>query len=147
MWSNDIYSKLAEWSDNEEEVEKTYAPKVNKWAHNAIVWNAFRPFELQDDPDAYNEIMEDMKEAAEDVGPITKCVIYDKEPAGVIVIRFTEIDNAKKFMLQVNGRGYNERHLEVTIAEDRPKFRKSTDDAEDEYAKLLKQRQDMEDSD
>ncbi|KAH7080456.1 hypothetical protein BKA63DRAFT_407249 [Paraphoma chrysanthemicola] len=121
----DLNRKLAEWSDNEEEVAEVYAPKKNKWAKVCIVKKAFTPEELDEDLDAYGDIKEDLEDGAKECGDFTKVTLFDKEPEGVATIRFREFESAEMFREKNNGRFYAGRRLEVTIAEDKPKFRKS----------------------
>lgn len=145
--------KLAEWSDNEEEVREAYAPKKNKWSRFAIIKNAFQLYHLEDDDTAILEIKQDMREAAEKFGTVTKVVLYDKEPEGVLSVRFTTPEAAEAFRDATNGRRYNGDTLQITIAEDRPKFAKSSkgdaEDSEDDAQRLARfiSNQDDEDTD
>jgi HIV Tat-specific factor 1 len=122
---------LAEWSDNEEEVKEAYAPKKNKWAKICIVKHAFTLEELDEDAAAYLEIKEDMREEAEKYGDITNVTLYDKEPEGIISIRFKEFEAAEQFRKVCHGKSFAYRKLEVTIAENKPRFKKSKRGEED----------------
>lgn len=118
-------SKLAEWSDNEEEVEKVLAPKKNKWARYCIMKHAFKLAELEEDVGAILDIKEEIREEAEEFGTVTKVTLYDKEEDGIVSIRFREFEAAENFQKANNGRMFARRILEVTIPDDRFKFRKS----------------------
>jgi HIV Tat-specific factor 1 len=118
-------SKLAEWSDNEEEVKEVFAPKKNKWAKVCIIKHAFTLEELEEDAAAYLDIKDDMREEAEQFGEVTNVTLFDKEPAGILTIRFKEFEAAEKCRDAWNGKSFAYRRLEVTIAEDRVKFKKS----------------------
>lgn len=128
-------SKLAEWSDNEEEVKETYAPKKNKWARVCIVKHAFSLDEIEEDAEVILDVKEDMRKEAEKHGEVTNVTLFDEEKDGILTIRFKEFEAAESFQKACNGRQYGSR-LEVTIAEDRPKFKKSAKaqepDSEDE---------------
>lgn len=139
-------SKLAEWSDNEEEVAETFAPKKNKWAKVCVLRYAFTLAELDEDPAALLEIKEDMRDEAETFGEVTNVTLYDKEEDGIIAVRFKEFDSAEKFRDANNGRHFGGRKLEVTLAEDKPKFKKSargeepdSDEEERNLEKLARQ--------
>ncbi|KAI8936288.1 hypothetical protein NX059_006709 [Plenodomus lindquistii] len=121
----DLNRKLAEWSDNEEEVAEVYAPKKNKWAKVVVMKYAFTLEELERDVGAYLEIKEDIREEAETFGPVTNVTLFDKEPEGICSVRFREFDDAEKFCARINGRKFAGRSLEVWLAEDKPKFKKS----------------------
>ncbi|EUC29347.1 hypothetical protein COCCADRAFT_8441 [Bipolaris zeicola 26-R-13] len=122
----ELNRKLNEWSDNEEEVAEAFAPKKNKWAKVVIIKHAFTPAELDEEPEAYLEIKEEMREAAEEYGEVTNCTLYDKEPEGIVTVRFREFEPAEKFMADYQGRGYQRRKLALSLAEDKPRFKKST---------------------
>lgn len=103
-----------------------------------IIKNVFRLSDLEDDDAAILEIKEDMREAAEKYGDVTKVVLYDEEPAGIVSVRFKDDKAPEMFRDAFNGKGYNNAKLEITIAEDKPKFKKSgkggdnkDDDSED----------------
>jgi HIV Tat-specific factor 1 len=117
-------------------VAETFAPKKNKWAKVCIIKHAFTLDELDEDDAAILEIKEDMRDEAETFGPVTNVTLYDKEPEGILTVRFREFDDAEKFRAAIHGRHFAKRVLEVTLAEDKPRFRKSArgeePDSEDE---------------
>jgi HIV Tat-specific factor 1 len=121
----DLNRKLAEWSDNEEEVAQAFAPKKNKWAKVVIIKGAFTFEDLEEDDAAYLEIKEDMREAAEKFGDVTNCTLYDKEKDGYVTVRFKEFEPAEKFVEAFQGKGYSKRKLQLSIAEDKPRFKKT----------------------
>jgi HIV Tat-specific factor 1 len=121
-----LYSKLAEWSDDEEEVKEIFAPKKNKWQKVCVVKHAFTLEELDENPEAYFEIKEDMAEEAEKHGDFTNITLFDMEADGIVTIRFREFESAEKFRAANHGRQYAWVPLEVTIPEDRVKFKKSS---------------------
>jgi hypothetical protein len=121
-------------SDDEDVVKKTFAPKPNKWAKCVVIGNVFRPFELEEDVNLYNEHKDEFSDIAKELGAqVTKVDIYDREPAGIIVVRTTDFDDAKKLMNHINNlnvlyRPHDhmpKRELWAKILEDRPKFRKN----------------------
>jgi HIV Tat-specific factor 1 len=120
-----LRSKLAEWSDNEEEVKEVFAPKKNKWAKYCVVKHAFSVEEINQDPGVILEIKEDMREDAEQYGTVTSVTLFDLEKEGILTVRFREFEAAEKFRNANNGRFYSKRKLDITIPEDRPRFRKS----------------------
>ncbi|KAF2794906.1 U2 snRNP-associated protein Uap2 [Melanomma pulvis-pyrius CBS 109.77] len=132
--------KLAEWSDDDEIVKETYAAPKNKWNKFAIIKGAFTLKELEEDDAAILDIKGDMREAAEECGDVTKVVLFDKEPEGILTVRFRQFEQAEAFVKKVHGRGYSGQKLQVTLAEDRPKFKKSVkgdaSDSEEEAERL-----------
>ena len=75
-------------------------------------------------------------------GTITNVVIYDREPEGIITVKFRDADSATAFVDKCNGRSFAGRELDVSIAQDRPRFRKSgrgtASDEEEEAERLEK---------
>lgn len=90
-----------------------------------IVKHAFTRKELDEDVEAYLEIKDDMREEGEKHGDVTNVTLYDKEKDGICTIRFRDFESAEKFAKANHGRNFARRKLEVTVAEDRPKFKKS----------------------
>lgn len=142
------HSKLADWSDNDEESAEILAPKRNKWAKYVILKHAFTLEELEEDDAAYLEIKEDFREEAEKHGVVTNVTLFDKEKDGIVTVRFSEFDAAASFCAASDGRGFAGMKLVATLAEDRPKFKKSqkgdpepkdADDEEDWYDKAMQE--------
>jgi HIV Tat-specific factor 1 len=96
----------------------------------AIIKNVFILEDLDDDG-ALLEIKADMRSRAKEFGEVTNVTLYDKEHEGVVVVRFKDWESAEAFQKATNGRYYNNNHLKITIAEDRPKFSKSGNDNSD----------------
>ena len=101
------------------------APKKNKWAKVVIIRNIFDLEQLEEDAGAYLEIKEDMRDEAETFGDVTNVTLFDKEEDGIIAVRFKEFESAEKFKDAIHGRHFGGRKLEVSLAEDKPRFRKS----------------------
>jgi HIV Tat-specific factor 1 len=83
--------------------------------------------ELEDDPNAAIEIAEDMREEGEEFGTVTNVVVYDKEPDGIVTVRFEDTEAATKFVEKCHGRFFDNRRLDVRPATENPKgkFKKS----------------------
>lgn len=81
-----------------------------------------------------------MREEAETFGDVTNVTLYDKEEDGIITVRFKEFESAEKFKDAIHGRHFGGRKLEVTLAEDKPRFKKTAKGEEpdsDEEARNL----------
>lgn len=116
--------KLTEWSEDED--EDPYALKRNKWNKIAIVRNAFTLQELEEDAAFLLDLKDDFRGEAEKHGIVRNVTVYDKEPQGIVAIRFDDFLAPERFRTAAMARRYNKRWLDITIAEDRPKFKKST---------------------
>ena len=51
---------------------------------------------LQEDPAAILDIKQDIRDECSKIGDVTNVVLYDKEPAGVVTVRFSDPDAAKQ---------------------------------------------------
>lgn len=120
-----MYRRLAEWSDEDEAATATFAPPTNKHSKIVVVKYAFTLEEIEQDPGAISDIKQDMREEGETCGTVTNVVLYDKEPDGIVTVRFKEQTAADEFVKKINGRNFDGRKLVVTTATERPKFKKS----------------------
>jgi HIV Tat-specific factor 1 len=133
--------KLNDWSSDEEASTKVFVPKPNKWANHVILKNAFTIKQLDEDPLLIAQIKEEMEEEGETCGEVINVIVYDREPEGVVVVRFRDADAANRFVALSNGRGFGtDFPLAASIAIDRPKFKKSgkgtASDEEEEIDRL-----------
>ena len=69
-------------------------------------------------------------EEAEKFGEVTKVVLYDKEPEGIVSVRFKTVEEAEAYKNKTHGRVFNSQKLEAWLADERPKFKKSNRDLE-----------------
>ncbi|ORX94269.1 hypothetical protein BCR34DRAFT_669715 [Clohesyomyces aquaticus] len=99
--------------------------KMNKHNRFVIVKRAFTLEEIQDNPALILDIKQDLREEAEKHGEVTNVVLYDKEPEGVVTVRFKEFSSTEGFIRATDGRFYAGQQLESTVAEHKPKFQKS----------------------
>lgn len=90
-----------------------------------IIKKAFQLSDLEEDDSAILEIKEDMRNAGEKFGEVTNVVLYDKEPEGIVSVRFKEFEEAEAFVKAFNGKGYNNDKLQLSVADDRPRYRKT----------------------
>ena len=107
-----------------------------------VIKNVFTLEALEEDKDYYEDTMEDMREAAVH-GEIKNITIFDKEEDGVVTIRFGSAMAAKACADAFDGRLYDGRRLQASIATGSERFKKSrktkhgNDDDDDEEAKRL----------
>jgi len=122
----ELNRKLNEWSDNEEEVAQTFVAKKNKWAKTVIIKGMFDVDVMKNDPDNYGDVFDDTMEPAKAIGEVTKVTIWDLEPEGIVTVRFKEFEDAEAFVANnFGGRKYNGSHPQLSLAEDKPRFKKS----------------------
>ncbi|KAF2657510.1 hypothetical protein K491DRAFT_323337 [Lophiostoma macrostomum CBS 122681] len=139
--------RLTDWDSGDEAASLIHnPPPVNKFAKNVIIKNAFSLEELDEDVQAISDIKEDFQEAGAEYGTVTNVIVYDREPAGIVTVRFSEEAAAEQFAKKANGMQFGDRgdgvqqYLTAYVAQDKPKFKKSgkgtESDEEEEAARL-----------
>ncbi|KAK5013568.1 hypothetical protein LTR16_001749 [Cryomyces antarcticus] len=82
--------------------------------------------ELEEDPEAKQDIQEDIQEECSKLGEVTNVVLYDKEPAGVASVRFDSDEAARACVRLMDGRAFGGRQVEAWIADGSEKFKKKS---------------------
>lgn len=80
--------------------------------------------ELEADPDLIDEITEDTREECGKFGEVENVVLFDREPNGVISVRFANSTAAKACVRKMDGRAYERRYLEAKLANGTERFQK-----------------------
>lgn len=127
-------SKLADWSSDE---DVSSLPQTNpRFDKVVVLYNMFTLNQIEEDPALVNEIRQDVKEEAENFGQVMDVTVFDKEPRGIITIRFMDSTAARESMKGMNGRIFEGRTVVAMIANGSERFRKSKDqkDPADENA-------------
>lgn len=103
--------------------------------------------ELAEDPAASLDINEDIRDECGQFGEVTNVVLYDKEEDGVVTVRFGNAMSANACVKALDGRWFEKRRVEASIADGKERFkktRKQDADEEDEEARLEKFSKDIE---
>lgn len=86
----------------------------------------FTPSEIQEDITLLLDIPAEIREECEEkYGEVSNVVIYDKEPEGVVTVRFFNAEDAQACVKATNGRFFAGRTVEAYISKGREHFRKS----------------------
>lgn len=118
-----LQNKLADWSDDEPYPSEQR--KVTRWDKTVILKHMFTLQELDEDPNAAVDIMEDVREECEKLGDVMKLILFDLEEEGVISVRFSEVESADACVHLMNGRNFGGQVVEATIANGRERYKKS----------------------
>ena len=89
----------------------------------------------QEDPTALLDIEQDIHEECGKLGAVTKVTLYDKEPDGIVTVRFSDPVSAQACARTMNGRFFGGTRCEAYVPEGRERFQKSgkyDDDEEEE---------------
>ncbi|KAJ5135201.1 nuclear mRNA splicing factor-associated protein [Penicillium bovifimosum] len=114
--------RLAEWSDDEQYADVKRKPTESD--KHMVLKHMFTLKELEDDPTARLDIEEDIREEASKIGEVTKVVLYDEEPEGIVKVRFTDPAAAVRCAKAMNGRKFSGSPVVAYIWDGKEKFRK-----------------------
>ncbi|KAK3392979.1 hypothetical protein B0H63DRAFT_457028 [Podospora didyma] len=136
-------AKLADWDDDEpvailgKAAPYTAAGNPAKKADKTVILrHMFTLAELDEDPAALLDIVEDVRDECSKFGTVTSVVLYDEEEEGIMTVRFTTPEAAEMCLHKLHGRKFDQRTVEAFFATGKEKFKKSSDrvqkDADDE---------------
>ncbi|KAL2872008.1 U2 snRNP complex subunit CUS2 [Aspergillus lucknowensis] len=87
-----LNSKLTDWDDDE---PAALVDTNSKFEKVVTLKHMFTLKELDDDPAAILDIKEDIRDECSKLGEVTNVVLYDKEPEGVVSVRFSDPEAAR----------------------------------------------------
>ncbi|KAL4775004.1 hypothetical protein BDW60DRAFT_180963 [Aspergillus nidulans var. acristatus] len=119
-----LNNKLADWDDDE---PAALVDTNSKFEKIVILKHMFTLQELEEDPAAILDIKEDIREECSKLGEVTNVVLYDKEEAGVVSVRFSNPESARACVKLMNGRFFGGTAVEAYISDGSERFRKSNE--------------------
>ena len=130
--------KKLEWFDLEES---------QKHKKTVILRHMFRPEELVADPKLLIEIKDDVQHEAEKVGHVTKVILYDLHPDGVVCVKYSNALGAQACVELMNDRIFDGLQVKATIYDGKERFNdfRSKEDVIDSFGKHLEEEEDDED--
>jgi len=151
--------KLEEWDDSD-----NFGPSFDLVDDNTssvqtrvvVLKHMFTLQELEEDATLLLDLKEDVREECATLGEVTNVVLYDKEPDGVMTVKFRDPISAQACILKMNGRFFSGRQVEASLFAGSQRFRRTgagdnggdedTDEAErkrlDEFANWLMMEED-----
>lgn len=88
-------------------------------------------------PEEIIDLRDEIREECEKYGTVTNLVLYDKEPDGVVTLRYDTTSAAEAAVRALQGRYFDGRRLEAYISDGSEKFMKSgKGNTEDEAERL-----------
>ncbi|ORY76631.1 hypothetical protein BCR37DRAFT_383264 [Protomyces lactucae-debilis] len=133
-----LRAKLNDWSSSEDEREaflpgrKDATADAGRHAKVVVLKHMFTLAELDEDPGLLLEVKADVREECETMGEVTNVVIYDADPAGVLMVRFKEPAAAIQCVRKMHGRFFAGRQVEATLHDGKTKYKRSAKHAGDE---------------
>ncbi|KAI0066108.1 hypothetical protein BV25DRAFT_1797157 [Artomyces pyxidatus] len=132
-----MQKKLEEWVD-----EDNFGPSItpnderagpNKNSRVVVLKHMFTLKELEEDMSLLLDLKEDVREECETLGEVTNVVLYDKEPDGVMTVKFRDPLSAQACIFKMHGRFFAGRKIEASLWAGKQSFKRSgtADDSED----------------
>ncbi|KAK5112802.1 hypothetical protein LTR85_011136 [Meristemomyces frigidus] len=138
-------SRLADWDDDD---PQALPDTSSRWDKVVVLKHMFTLSELAEDPAAQLDINEDIRDECAKFGQVTNVTLYDKEEDGVVTVRFGNSASATACVNAFDGRWFDNRRVQASIADGKDKFKKTrkrdADELEDEEARLEQFSKDIE---
>ncbi|KAL5336928.1 putative nuclear mRNA splicing factor-associated protein [Aspergillus crustosus] len=119
-----LNNKLTDWDDDE---PAALVDTNSKFEKVVILKHMFTLDELDEDPAAILDIKQDIRDECSKLGEVTNVVLYGKEPAGVVSVRFSEPEAARACVQLMNGRFFGGTAVEAYISDGSEKFHKTNE--------------------
>lgn len=117
----ELNNKLADWSDDEPQALTETSERFDKVV---VLRHMFTLEELATDPDAAQDIEDDIRGECEKLGPVRKVFVFDGEPDGVVTVRFDNSTAANACVRSMDGRHFGGQQVKATIS-DGTRFRRA----------------------
>ncbi|KAI0315475.1 hypothetical protein OF83DRAFT_353516 [Amylostereum chailletii] len=124
-----MQKKLEEWND-----EDSFGPSIttnderpdaNKNSRIVVLKHMFTLKELEEDASLMLDLKEDVREECEMLGDVTNVVLYDREPDGVMTVKFREPLSAQACVVKMHGRFFSGRRVEASLWAGKSRFKRS----------------------
>ncbi|CAG8547349.1 4288_t:CDS:10 [Acaulospora morrowiae] len=116
--------------------------KAERYNKIVILKHMFTLEELENDVSLILDLKQEIREECEKLGEVTNVILYDKEPDGVVSVKFKEQLSAEACVLKMNGRFFAGRRIEAEIFDGKQKYQKtgakSNETEEEELVRLEK---------
>ncbi|KZT10623.1 uncharacterized protein LAESUDRAFT_671961 [Laetiporus sulphureus 93-53] len=128
-----MQKKLGEWDDEDgfgpSRTEEDKAPVVNKNNRIVVLKHMFTSKELEEDASLLLDLKEDVREECSTLGEVTNVVLYDKEPEGIMTVKFRDPISAQACIIKMNGRFFAGRRVEAFLYAGKQRFKRSADES------------------
>ncbi|KAG9316468.1 hypothetical protein JVU11DRAFT_2504 [Chiua virens] len=116
----------------------------NRNSRVVVLKHMFSLKELDEDASLLLDLKEDVRDECLTLGEVTNVVLYDKEPEGIMTIKFRDPLSAQACILKMNGRFFAGRRIEASLYVGKQHFKRSGvgDDIEGDSDEAEKKRLD-----
>ncbi|KAL1961955.1 hypothetical protein VTN77DRAFT_736 [Rasamsonia byssochlamydoides] len=119
-----LNNKLADWDD----YDPSALPETSsRWDKVVVLKHMFTLKEIEEDPAVILDIKEDIRDECSKLGDVTNVVLFDKEPEGVVTVKFSDPEAARQCVRVMNGRFFAGTQVEAYIADGTERFKKTND--------------------
>ncbi|KAF8577745.1 hypothetical protein K439DRAFT_1532040 [Ramaria rubella] len=120
--------KLEDW-DDEDQFGPSVDPSEQGHATNksrvVVLKHMFTLQELEEDATLLLDLKEDVREECSSLGEVTNVVLYDREPDGIMTVKFREPIGAQACVVKMHGRFFSGRRVEATLFNGQQRFKRS----------------------
>lgn len=125
---NRMHNKVNDWDSSGDEAPS--GPSAQ--ARSVVLKKMFTLAELDEDPSLFLDLKQDVREECETLGDVTNVVLWDKEPEGIMTVRFRDPAVARACQVKMDGRYFAGRRIVAILLDGKPKFRRSARSEEDD---------------
>ncbi|UZJ54784.1 hypothetical protein CBS101457_004104 [Exobasidium rhododendri] len=125
-------NKLTDWksdsSDSEDDKRESSSlglSRVNTNVRQVCLRRMFTLAEIDEDPSLMLDLKDDVREECETLGKVTNIVLWDKEPDGIMTVRFGSHGAALACVQKMNDRFFAGRQVIAHLLEGKPRFKRS----------------------
>lgn len=123
-------SKVNDWDSASDDERRTTGPSAQ--ARTVVLKKMFSLAELDEDPALLLDLKQDVREECETLGDVTNVVLWDKEPEGIMTVRFRDPAVARACQTKMHGRYFAGRQIGAYLVDGKPKFRRTARDDDEE---------------
>lgn len=150
MYISIVYSKLNDWDDEDGFGPSSDAPvtasSLALQARVVVLKHMFTLKDIEEDASLLLDLKSEVREECETLGDVTNVVMYDKEPDGVITVKFRDAVSAQACILvrqtsrdlvahsltyscpqKMNGRYFDGRKVTAELYTGKERFKKTGD--------------------
>ncbi|KAI0793228.1 hypothetical protein C8Q75DRAFT_713470 [Abortiporus biennis] len=124
-----MQKKLVEWDDQDgfgpSITEEEKARADNQKSRVVVLKRMFTLAELDEDASLLLDLKDDVREECSTLGEVTNVVLYDKEPEGVMTVKFRDPLSAQACVLKMNGRFFAGRKIEAFVYAGKQRYRRT----------------------
>ncbi|EST06532.1 RNA recognition motif domain protein [Kalmanozyma brasiliensis GHG001] len=127
-----LETKLSDWRDESLSPTDETAPSTSaavsagEGSRTVVLTKMFTLYELDSDPTLLLDLKQDVREECTDtIGGVTNVVLWDKEPEGIMTVKFQKREQAEACVSMMKGRFFAQRRIDAWISEGKPRFRRS----------------------